>query len=57
MAKPIEGAKRRSPQKAVAEASTIGRPRSLESEQAILTAAWNLLQTTSVRKISIEAIA
>ena len=36
---------------------TIGRPRSTESEQAILTAAWTLLQTHSLRKLSIEAIA
>ena len=33
-----------------------GRPRSLESEQAILAAAWKLLQQCSV-KLSIEAIA
>ncbi|MEM9567887.1 MAG: TetR/AcrR family transcriptional regulator [Cyanobacteria bacterium P01_E01_bin.34] len=38
-------------------ASAIGRPRSAESERAILAAAWKLLQETSVRKISIEAIA
>ncbi|MGF1521134.1 MAG: TetR/AcrR family transcriptional regulator [Leptolyngbyaceae cyanobacterium] len=37
--------------------SAMGRPRSVESEQAILTAAWTLLQKMSVRKISIEAIA
>lgn len=36
---------------------TIGRPRSTESEQAILTAAWALLRTYSLRKLSIEAIA
>jgi len=35
----------------------IGRPRSLESEQAVLAAAWKLLQEGSVRKLSIEAIA
>lgn len=35
----------------------IGRPRSSESEQAILDAAWRLLTSKSVRKISIEAIA
>lgn len=34
-----------------------GRPRSLESEQAVLAAAWTLLQQSSVRKVSIEAIA
>ncbi|ESA34904.1 family transcriptional regulator [Leptolyngbya sp. Heron Island J] len=34
-----------------------GRPRSVESKQAILMAAWNLLQHCSVRKLSIEAIA
>ena len=36
---------------------TIGRPRSLDSEQAILAATWKLLQQCSVRKLSIEAIA
>ncbi|MEO1094703.1 MAG: TetR/AcrR family transcriptional regulator [Cyanobacteria bacterium J06638_28] len=36
---------------------SIGRPRSVESEQAILTAAWTLLQQCSVKKVSIEAIA
>ena len=39
------------------QSATVGRPRSLASEQAILTAAWKLLQTCSVRKLSIEAIA
>ncbi len=34
-----------------------GRPRSVESKQAILTATWKLLQRYSVRKLSIEAIA
>ncbi len=34
-----------------------GRPRSVESKQAILTAAWQLLRRYSVRKLSIEAIA
>lgn len=37
--------------------SSLGRPRSIESEQAILDAAWQLLQKGSVRKVSIEAIA
>ena len=37
--------------------SSPGRPRSVESEQAILAAAWTLLQQSSVRKVSIEAIA
>ena len=37
--------------------SSIGRPRSVESEQAILAAAWQLLQKMNVRKISVEAIA
>ncbi len=37
--------------------SPMGRPRSVESEQAILAAAWRLLQQSSVRKVSIEAIA
>ena len=37
--------------------SPVGRPRSVESEQAILAAAWRLLQQCSVRKVSIEAIA
>lgn len=35
----------------------MGRPRSVESEQAILAAAWTLLQQSNVRRISIEAIA
>ena len=35
----------------------VGRPRCLDSEQAILAATWRLLQTYSVRKLSIEAIA
>ncbi|MEM6868897.1 MAG: TetR/AcrR family transcriptional regulator [Cyanobacteria bacterium P01_C01_bin.121] len=34
-----------------------GRPRSIESERAILDATWRLLKGSSVRKISIEAIA
>ncbi len=34
-----------------------GRPRSVDSERAILAAAWSLLQQSSVRKVSIEAIA
>lgn len=37
--------------------TSIGRPRSVESERAILEAAWQLLQQGSVRKVSIEAIA
>ncbi len=37
--------------------STVGRPRSAESKQAILAATWSLLQQCSVRKLSIEAIA
>ena len=37
--------------------SSIGRPRSVESEQAILAATWSLLQQSSVRNVSIEAIA
>ena len=37
--------------------SAVGRPRSAESQQAILTAAWQLLKTCSLRKLSIEAIA
>lgn len=37
--------------------SPMGRPRSLESEQAILAATWKLLKDMSVRQISIEAIA
>ncbi|MEM1310816.1 MAG: TetR/AcrR family transcriptional regulator [Cyanobacteria bacterium P01_H01_bin.153] len=37
--------------------SSMGRPRSVESEQAILAAAWRLLQQGNVRKVSIEAIA
>jgi AcrR family transcriptional regulator len=35
----------------------IGRPRSEESKAAILEAAWELLKTTSLRDLSIEAIA
>ena len=42
---------------AVDPPSPIGRPRSVESEQAILAAAWMLLQESSVRQVSIEAIA
>lgn len=37
--------------------TTMGRPRSVESEQAILAAAWCLLQHNNASKISIEAIA
>ncbi|MEM9908454.1 MAG: TetR/AcrR family transcriptional regulator [Cyanobacteria bacterium P01_D01_bin.44] len=40
-----------------ASQTPIGRPRSVESERAILSAAWDLLQKNSVRKVSIEAIA
>ncbi|MEO0378276.1 MAG: TetR/AcrR family transcriptional regulator [Cyanobacteria bacterium P01_A01_bin.17] len=36
---------------------TSGRPRSAASEQAILAAAWRLLQQGSVKNVSIEAIA
>ncbi|NEZ64019.1 TetR/AcrR family transcriptional regulator [Leptolyngbyaceae cyanobacterium CCMR0082] len=39
------------------QSASVGRPRSWESKQAILTAAWKLLQTYSVRKVSIEAVA
>ncbi|GET44417.1 TetR/AcrR family transcriptional regulator [Microseira wollei] len=35
----------------------IGRPRSEESKTAILEATWNLLQTTTLKDLSIEAIA
>jgi AcrR family transcriptional regulator len=35
----------------------IGRPRSEESKAAILDAAWKLLKTTTLRDLSIEAIA
>ncbi|WP_404786925.1 TetR/AcrR family transcriptional regulator [Altericista sp. CCNU0014] len=35
----------------------IGRPRSEESQAAILDATWELLKTTSLRDLSIEAIA
>jgi AcrR family transcriptional regulator len=35
----------------------IGRPRSEESKAAILDATWELLKTTSLRDLSIEAIA
>lgn len=35
----------------------IGRPRSEESKAAILDAAWELLKTTTLRDLSIEAIA
>lgn len=34
-----------------------GRPRSVASEQAILSAAWRLLQKKPVKEVSIEAIA
>ncbi|MGJ3253119.1 MAG: TetR/AcrR family transcriptional regulator [Elainellaceae cyanobacterium] len=44
-------------QSAVSPPSPIGRPRSVESEQAILAAAWRLLQQGSVHQASIEAIA
>jgi AcrR family transcriptional regulator len=39
------------------DARQIGRPRSEESKAAILAAAWELLETTSLRDLSIEAIA
>jgi AcrR family transcriptional regulator len=35
----------------------IGRPRSEESKAAILDATWELLKTTCLRNLSIEAIA
>lgn len=35
----------------------IGRPRSEESKTAILDATWNLLKTTTLKDLSIEAIA
>ncbi|MEM9482654.1 MAG: TetR/AcrR family transcriptional regulator [Cyanobacteria bacterium P01_F01_bin.116] len=44
-------------QKSRVKSQPAGRPRSLESEQSILLAAWKLLQQCSVRKVSIEAIA
>ncbi|MEO0535799.1 MAG: TetR/AcrR family transcriptional regulator [Cyanobacteria bacterium P01_A01_bin.123] len=44
-------------QTAVAPPSPMGRPRSVDSEQAILAAAWRLLQESSVKQVSIEAIA
>lgn len=34
-----------------------GRPRSQESRKAVLDAAWRLIQTTTLRDLSIEAIA
>lgn len=34
-----------------------GRPRSLQSQEAILCATWKLLETTTLRDLSIEAIA
>ena len=40
-----------------AKQPAVGRPRSVESKQAILAATWQLLQQCSVRKLSIEAIA
>ena len=40
-----------------AAAKRIGRPRSQESKAAILEATWNLLQTTTLKDLSIEAIA
>ncbi|NER78473.1 MAG: TetR/AcrR family transcriptional regulator [Leptolyngbya sp. SIO1D8] len=39
------------------EANRIGRPRSEASKAAILNAAWKLLQTMPLKKLSIEAIA
>ena len=44
-------------QKSSAKHPVVGRPRCLDSEQAILAATWQLLQTYSVRKLSIEASA
>lgn len=37
--------------------ASAGRPRSVKSQQAILAAAWTLLQQKPVRKVSIESIA
>ncbi|MFM7425846.1 MAG: TetR/AcrR family transcriptional regulator [Elainella sp.] len=39
------------------ESKRMGRPRSEESRAAILAAAWRLLKTTTLRELSIEAIA
>jgi AcrR family transcriptional regulator len=39
------------------ETKRIGRPRSEESKAAILDATWKLLKTTTLRDLSIEAIA
>ncbi|MEO0984848.1 MAG: TetR/AcrR family transcriptional regulator [Cyanobacteria bacterium J06639_14] len=39
------------------ESKRIGRPRSEASKAAILDAAWRLLKTTPLKKLSIEAIA
>lgn len=44
-------------QKDCSPSSSAGRPRSIKSKQAILTAAWTLCVKGSVRKVSIEAIA
>jgi AcrR family transcriptional regulator len=41
----------------IAENKRIGRPRSEESKAAILEATWNLLKTTCVKNLTIEAIA
>lgn len=41
----------------IPDAKQIGRPRSEESKVAILEATWELLKTTSLRDLSIEAIA
>jgi AcrR family transcriptional regulator len=41
----------------IPETKRIGRPRSEESKAAILDAAWKLLKTTTLRDLSIEAIA
>ena len=48
---------RNSTKTGVPAVSSMGRPRSVESEQAILAAAWTWLQQSSVRQVSIEAIA
>lgn len=58
--KTVEGNKQASGQSrktAGSSSPSVGRPRSAESEQAILEAAWTLLQQNSVHKVSIEAIA
>jgi AcrR family transcriptional regulator len=41
----------------ISDTKQVGRPRSEESRAAILDATWELLKTTSLRDLSIEAIA